>query len=102
MNDGQQHWMATHIARGLEQLGLEVTPRSIEHGFAVLGASFRTTEKRTPPDPYAAGLARLRRQLPRPVILTNGLPPAYAHVDKHGVPDVYAAALAKMKTENNR
>ncbi len=94
--------MASHIARGLEQLGLEVTPKSIEHGFAVLGARFRTTERRTPPDPYAAGLDHLRRQLPRPFAFTNVRPPAYAHVDKHGVPDAYAAALAKMKTENNR
>lgn len=94
--------MTTHIAQGLGQLGLAVTPKSVEEGFAVLGASFRTTEEFAPPDSYASGIEQLRKQLPKPLAAPDHRPCAYAYVDKDGVPDPYAAALEQMKTETNR
>ena len=60
---GERSWMSTHIAKGLQQLGLDVTPRALERELEGLDATvLRAASDFTPPDPYAAGLAELRSQ----------------------------------------
>ena len=50
----------------------------------------------TPPDPYAAGLTQLRREL---VAEEKAKPPVKLELDRNGVPDPYAAGLAKMRSD---
>jgi hypothetical protein len=50
----------------------------------------------TPPDPYKAGLDKLR-DAARTSVRTLARTPTEAPRDEHGIPDPYAAGLARMK-----
>lgn len=58
---GQRSWMTTHIAAGLRHLGIDVTPQTMETELEHLNAApLRAAAGYTPPDPYAAGIAKLK------------------------------------------
>ena len=59
---GQQSWMTAHIAAGLRHLGIDVTPQTMERELAHLDTAppLRAAENYAPPDPYAAGIAKLK------------------------------------------
>lgn len=67
------------------------------------GRSLRSgsrAEDFAPPDPYAAGLAKLRASDAQAAAAKTYQPtqrPTEMHLDANGIPDPYASALAAMK-----
>jgi hypothetical protein len=57
-------FLSTHIAKGLEQLGIDVTPRTMEAGHQQLYAMTAggPPSQYSPPDPYARALCQMKKE----------------------------------------
>ena len=122
LSDSERSWIGTAIAKALETLGIEVTPRSMEMGFAQLDAmtssrvtnyvhvfppdppriiaapdGLDTLSDYTPPDPYKADLERLRVPSPR---WPEPTPAPTSTNTGYTPPDPWAEGLEKMRKEN--
>jgi len=94
----RQHLLCKH-ADHLRTLGLPVTPAVFEDVDRILGASLRAAcSAEQPPDPYAAGLERLRADLP-PAPRWPETPAPRSTPTDFNPPDPYSAGLDRLRKE---
>lgn len=63
LTDQEYVFLSTHIAKGLEQLGIDVTPRTMEQGHEQLYAmTGPRPQDYTPPDPYHRALCQMKKE----------------------------------------
>lgn len=77
-------------------------PRDIERELKHADAMLRTAGDATPPDPYRAGLAKLRAEGTRgpPADPRADVTHVGHHHDASGIPEQYATGLAKLRSAN--
>jgi hypothetical protein len=92
-------FMSTHIAKGLEQLGIDVTPQTLGDELRRMDITIASSNDFTPPDPWADALKEHKRREQLPSTRWPEPKPRDQRPPSMTPPDPYAAAIEKMKRE---
>lgn len=101
---GEEQWLSLQMSDAMHKLGIEVTPETMTREAQRRDAMLRAAsakEDYTPPNPYDAGISKMRAGGAPPEAPKEPKAPPPPPTD-YSSPDPYAKAIADLKRSEQR